>query len=806
MNEDNKANITFSNGIDRIISDFMHESDPQSVMFFPFVQSSLLMAINVIDNESGTLSKRNGSETYLDNPDGEPVTALIEYTNNSDITMQIRVSGNNIYVYRYQGSSWNTPIPAPTYLMGQIATSGTVGANLAPSTTYYYIITSLNLLGETTGSSEFSITTGATAYPITLFWYGSPTASSYNVYRGTTSGGEVLLGNVPATLVSGQNVYNCNNSFTDNGDYAPGTQTVPTTNTAVGSQYTLVGKNLRMRYARLNGFLFLGNGVDPYMYFDGEYFYQIENNIVSTQLTDPVFSGYGTLQNTVQVGATSINIDVNIMGTSQTGAITLNPGTTPNNPNSTTETVEVSSWTGSGPYTLTISATQFAHSGGESILNPSLPDQTTFNVTTTQGWQKDGGFFIINASSQGQTTEVILYGGITETSFIDCQRGYNNTQISSYAAGDTVNVYYGAPPITPSYLYQWNNRVFAANLGSPNGGSLLQWSAARGDVSDGYNYQVTTQSTYQNGLATGTLDESLSYQHALQSSDGEPITGLEVQGKNLIAFKKQPAFLMTSDNYGVPNVFDPLTSEFGTFSQESVTHLSQTTYWYNNVGIQYSTGTDARLLSRNIEDLVLGVPEENLPFIVGVKHNYVLYFFVGSTTESYVYGGETYENVAFVYNQLTSHWFVYQYPFTVNAAAELYDSSDVLRLYMGDTAGNTYVRSEGPNPIFSDGGEDMAVLIETRNFYFKKAEKRKNYTKISCFTYYGQNATLYASVEQDDIQTNWIPIMDLPQLNNRRDMPKELGISGRGIKYKITESSSGAFRLKGIVQEFELQS
>lgn len=54
---------------------------------------------------------------------------------------------------------------------------------------------------------------------------------------------------------------------------------------------TLTATNVRMSYCVLGGYLFLTNGIDPFMYFDGNQFYNIVNGDVSTTLTSDLAIG-----------------------------------------------------------------------------------------------------------------------------------------------------------------------------------------------------------------------------------------------------------------------------------------------------------------------------------------------------------------------------------------------------------------------------------------------------------------------------------------------------------------------------------
>jgi len=117
------------------------------------------------------------------------------------------------------GSITVSQLSAPTNPSATATTEGTLTAG-----TYYYKITALNNNGETTASSEVSATVdGTTTNAIKISWDKITGASSYRIYRGTTSGG--------------QNVYfedSDDPPFLDTGE-AGTTGTVPTENTTGGS-------------------------------------------------------------------------------------------------------------------------------------------------------------------------------------------------------------------------------------------------------------------------------------------------------------------------------------------------------------------------------------------------------------------------------------------------------------------------------------------------------------------------------------------------------------------------------------------
>lgn len=121
-----------------------------------------------------------------------------------------------IYDLEYFRNRWinnvNTPA-APQNFTG----SSAAGGSLAVNTTYFYVVTEVTTgLGESGPSQEISVATTNSNKTVSLSWGAVPNAATYNVYRSTSSGGEVLL-------VSGLTT----TSYTDNGTAATGSTYPP---------------------------------------------------------------------------------------------------------------------------------------------------------------------------------------------------------------------------------------------------------------------------------------------------------------------------------------------------------------------------------------------------------------------------------------------------------------------------------------------------------------------------------------------------------------------------------------------------
>lgn len=140
-----------------------------------------------IDYISLSVSYQKNVGTYFFNNGVDDVTAVI----------------TNVYLDTSAGGDWSTNNAAGSMQVIDVSpallsppsgvassTSTTGGTGLAANTAYYYVVTALGTVGETTVSSETSVTTGAgTTNKNTVTWVSSG-GTGYTIYRGLTSGGE----------------------------------------------------------------------------------------------------------------------------------------------------------------------------------------------------------------------------------------------------------------------------------------------------------------------------------------------------------------------------------------------------------------------------------------------------------------------------------------------------------------------------------------------------------------------------------------------------------------------------------------
>lgn len=123
----------------------------------------------------------------------------------------------------------------------QNAVTATAGGSLSDSTTYYYVLTSLNTNGETAKGNQESITISGSNQTAVLSWTAVPYATGYKIYRSTTSntyGTSSLL----TTISSGSTT-----TFNDTGS-ATGTGQPPSSSSAIGDTLVIDLEGAQLLY------------------------------------------------------------------------------------------------------------------------------------------------------------------------------------------------------------------------------------------------------------------------------------------------------------------------------------------------------------------------------------------------------------------------------------------------------------------------------------------------------------------------------------------------------------------------------
>ena len=186
-------------------------------------------SINIGTTVSGAVNIGSGGQIDLNS------ATLIKPTTASTAALQVQ-NASSLSVLNTDTVNNRLSVDGSLGSMAVPSISGTgtatTGGTLAQNTTYYYVITAVDSMGnETTKSSEVSQLTGNTTATntITLTWAPITGAAGYRIYRSTSTGAYTSVGYY-STLgtVSGANL-----TFTDtNGTKNNTSATPPTTNTA----------------------------------------------------------------------------------------------------------------------------------------------------------------------------------------------------------------------------------------------------------------------------------------------------------------------------------------------------------------------------------------------------------------------------------------------------------------------------------------------------------------------------------------------------------------------------------------------
>jgi len=135
---------------------------------------------------------------YPNQAPATPINLSTQSSTNSITVLWNASAGATSYkIYRSTTPGGEGTTPIASSIPGATYTDSSVTA----ATTYYYKVAAVNSFGTSAQSAETSCTpglppapTGVSATPasgqVTLNWTASPGATTYNVYRGTTSGGE----------------------------------------------------------------------------------------------------------------------------------------------------------------------------------------------------------------------------------------------------------------------------------------------------------------------------------------------------------------------------------------------------------------------------------------------------------------------------------------------------------------------------------------------------------------------------------------------------------------------------------------
>lgn len=148
-------------------------------------------------------------------------TGLTATAANTQVALSWTVSAGAVSYNIYRSTTSGGEVKIAT-TPATITTTSYIDTGLSNGTTYYYKVTAVNSAGESARSTEASVTPRLTPplaptklnaagsnKQVSLSWSAVAGAASYNIYRSTSSGGEIKIATTPATITT--------TSYTDTG-------------------------------------------------------------------------------------------------------------------------------------------------------------------------------------------------------------------------------------------------------------------------------------------------------------------------------------------------------------------------------------------------------------------------------------------------------------------------------------------------------------------------------------------------------------------------------------------------------------
>lgn len=283
------------------------------------------------------------------------------------------------------------------------------------------------------------------------------------------------------------------------------------------------------------------------------------------------------------------------------------------------------------------------------------------------------------------------------------------------------------------------------------------------------------------------------------TDDGDVAKGMEVNSNRLLLFKENSLYRYdTNTLYKVPGC--P-----GTVSQRSVKNIEGWTLYFHSTGLWGYNGTESKLLSRRVVDIINGVSTNNwtstCAWVEG-DHYYVYLGDVKNTSvglqiskclldydiaknaftwrsllhEPTVFcdfrdsrTGYTYDNATITYNSTGATY------------SGLLESSEATKAYFGDSSGAVFRFNSGK----SYAGTAIPFKHETKDYYFNFPSLYKLFQKVYIFVDSRKGITIQYKLDDGD----WATLGRVSSAQSELVFPTSA--RGKRIRFRVLESSSG---------------
>jgi hypothetical protein len=328
--------------------------------------------------------------------------------------------------------------------------------------------------------------------------------------------------------------------------------------------------------------------------------------------------------------------------------------------------------------------------------------------------------------------------------------------------------------ITPSFIANYEDRVYVANGGTTTGSRVWYSSLPTGAAP--FTITWTTTVDY--------LD--------VNPDDGDSITALENNGNKLLIFKNRSMY-----RWSFGQIEPDRLIGVGTSSQECVkTNLDiGITFFANANGVYSYMGDRPKLISRKIEKWFKGLVSTDITGFSAEIDSDHYYLYLG---DSLTVGSRTYTNVMAVYTISLDAWVIY----TLNAPIRIMSrliQSGVEQIYFGSTNGRTYLWDSGTSDNSGGASSNTATPIAGEIIskeYLVSFPTKSNLKNVDIISSQQGAAQVFINIDRQD---EFYSLGELTKRMNTFPSTPEL----QTIRLKVSDNSTVTSVIEGINFEYE---
>lgn len=344
--------------------------------------------------------------------------------------------------------------------------------------------------------------------------------------------------------------------------------------------------------------------------------------------------------------------------------------------------------------------------------------------------------------------------------------GYDSTDGVWLPPRSLTNTAFGTTNCTSmpnaKFIKRYRNRLYIGNC----------------DISGtAYPYRVYYSSVPSAGAISWTVATDF-----IEVDWSEEITGLGENWDRLLVFTEYSAYMY--DQNQKKKVWD-----IGCINHRTIKNLGAHMIWMDRDGVWDSTGgRPLNIAGRIIDFIKASIAAGNTPFAEVIDKEYWL--FVGDVTVN----GISYTKPAVIYNEPTQSWRALEFASDTPTIFARYNSSGDDRLYMGLADGEVMEMTKytDTTPVYTDDGNKIDCIFETKQFDFDMPEVEKTIQKLVFYTDRAQGLNLKAMIINKNTRA-LNKIVDIKSLKDYITTATPKGLKGNFIKIIGTESGKNPY-------------